>query len=133
MSQVTPRFCRSLVRVAENCTCDWLVELELVGTVAVPGVSVTEIPESRNMFAAPLFLGSATDVAVIMMVSAQFCEVEVQLLPVSLVGSGTWFGAVKVTEVFEELSGILPVVAVMQAFLVEVVDLPAESTLVVVY
>jgi len=75
---------------------------------------------------------SATDVAVRMMVSVQFCELEVQLEPGSLVGSGTLFGAVKVTVVFTELAGMLPVSEV-QLFLDDVVEVPEELTVVVVY
>ena len=107
--------------VAANWTWDWLVALALVGAVAVAGVRVTEIPESRKMVAVPVFLLSATDVAVIMT-----CR------PGYLVASGTLFGEVKVTLAFAELAGMLPV-SELQLLLDEVVGVPEELTVVVVY
>ena len=78
-SQATPLTVGSLsfVRLAENCCCS------KVGTVAVVGVRVTLIPESRANVAVPLFFGSCTDVAVMMIWRKG-----------NLVGSGTLFGAV---------------------------------------
>ena len=78
-SQATPLTVGSLsfVRLAENCCCS------KVGTVAVVGVRVTLMPESRVNVALPLFFGSCTEVAVMMIWSKG-----------NLVGSGTLFGAV---------------------------------------
>ena len=78
-SQATPLIVGSLsfVRLAENCCCS------KVGTVAVVGVRVTLMPESRVNVALPLFFGSCTEVAVMMIWSNG-----------NLVGSGTLFGAV---------------------------------------
>lgn len=82
-SQVTPLFSRSFVKVAVNCTCDEFAALELVGTVAVGGVNVTTIPESRLRVALPVFFISSADVAV--MITCRSGKV---------VGSGTLLGAV---------------------------------------
>src|ERR1700722_18507716 len=61
-SQVTSSGVASLVRVA------WNWKAEPVATVAVAGVTVTRIPESRLMVAVPVFFLSALEVAVIVMV-----------------------------------------------------------------
>src|ERR1041385_4277187 len=115
-SQLTPWLCRSFVSVALNCSCS------LVGTVAVPGVRVTTIPESRVNVALPDCLVSAAEVAVMMMERKQACSEALQLCPGSLVRSGTLLGAVNTTVVSVlPLDGMLPVSAV-QGFLVEVVD-----------
>ncbi len=59
--KVTPWFCRSFVRLTVKFCCS------PVGTVAVAGVKVTEIPESKVSVAGVVFaLGSSTDVAVMM-------------------------------------------------------------------
>ena len=87
----------------------------------MPGVRVTEIPESRINVAEPDFLVSSTEVAVIR--TRRFGN---------LVGSGTLLGAVYVTVVLVEFAGIFPVSEV-QGSAVAVVGLPVESTVVVVY
>lgn len=58
--KVTPWFCRSFVRLTVKFCCS------PVGTVAVAGVRVTEMPESRVKVAVPFFFVSSTEVAVIM-------------------------------------------------------------------
>src|ERR1700687_5613627 len=67
----------SLVRTAVNCCCS------LVGTVAVVGVRLTPIPESKTIFTFPVFLVSCWDWAV-----STICR------PGNLVWSGTLLGAV---------------------------------------
>ena len=67
----------SFVRLAENCCCS------RIGTVAVVGVRVTTMPESRTNVDVPLFFVSCTEVAVMRTWSNG-----------NLVGSGTLFGAV---------------------------------------
>ena len=56
--KVTPRFWKSLVRLTVKFCCS------PVGTVAVAGVRVTEMPESSVNVAVPVFLVSSTEVAV---------------------------------------------------------------------
>src|SRR5215467_551874 len=89
--QVTPWFCGSisLATVALNGCCS------PVGTVAVAGVMLTAIPESIKTEAKLDFFGSAVGVAIILMVRTQAVfAAPVQLVPGSLVGSGTLLGAV---------------------------------------
>ena len=88
--------------------------------MAVAGVRVTEIPESSVNVAVPVFLVFSTEVAV--MVTRRLGN---------FVGSGTLLGAVKVTVVLVEFAGMFPVSDV-QGSAVAVVDLPVESTVVVV-
>ena len=96
INQVTPcGGCGSLVNAALNWNVDFLVfKSTLVGTLAVVGVRVTVIPESRLSVEEPDFFGSAADVAVMTTLSTQGFEAVVQLLPGILVGSGTTDGAV---------------------------------------
>jgi len=61
-SQVTSSGVASLVRVA------WNWKAEPVATVAVAGVTVTRIPESRLMVAVPVFFLLAFEVAVMVTV-----------------------------------------------------------------
>ena len=122
---MTPCPCKSLLREAlKSCSSP-------VGTEAVAGVMLTAMPESRVSVAVPVFLVLAAAVAVIVMVSKQDCSVAVQLVPWSLVGSGTWLGAVNVTLVLVEFAGIFPVVA-LHGVAVLVLDFPVESVDVVV-
>ena len=58
MRKVTPWLCKSFVRLTLKFCCS------PVGTVAVAGVRVTEIPESSVNVAVPFFLVSSTEVAV---------------------------------------------------------------------
>ena len=84
MSQVPPCVCRSLVRLALN----W--KFESVGTVAVTGVSVTEMPESIVKTLVAVFFVSAAAVAVMVTSKMQIVAVELpQLVPVIFLGSGT--------------------------------------------
>ena len=125
ISQVTPCPIKSLASWTLNGCCS------PVGTDAVPGVSETAIPESRLMVAVPVFFVSAAEVAVMVMVNEQLCAPEAQLLPGSLVGSGTELGAVKVTVVLAELAGMFPVLS-LQGVAVPVFEVPEESVVVVV-
>ena len=91
IDQVTPLFCGSisLVTVAVKGCCS------PVGTVAVEGVMPTKIPELMLRVALPVIFASACAVAVKRMVRPQVCGVAAaQLVPGSLVGSGTLLGAV---------------------------------------
>ena len=97
-----------------------MVELTLVGTLAVVGVRVTRMPEFKKSTLVPVFFVSAADVAV--MVTSRFGKV---------VGSGTAWGAVKTTVELAELAGMLPVSA-LQGLAALVVGLPLLSTVVVV-
>ena len=65
-NQVTSSGVASLVRVA------WNWKAEPVATVAVAGVTVTRIPESRLMVAMPVFFLSALEVAVMVIVGGGF-------------------------------------------------------------
>src|SRR5882672_5073460 len=101
----------SFVKEALNWNCESLDALELVGTVAVLGVKVTEMPESRFSCATAVFLVSAAAVAVMLTSKRQApaaCA-PVQFVPGSFVASGTVCGAVYTTVVFVEFAGILPV------------------------
>jgi hypothetical protein len=98
----------SFVSVALNWNCEGADELALVGTVAVVGVNVTEIPESKLRSAVPVAFVSAAEVAVIVITSVQVVVVEVQFVPCSLVRSGRDCGAVKITVVLVELAGMFP-------------------------
>ena len=60
MRKVTPWLCKSFVRLTLKFCCS------PVGTVAVAGVRVTAMPESRVNVAVPVFLVFSTDVAVMM-------------------------------------------------------------------
>src|SRR5579864_8519659 len=114
-SQVTPWLCKSLVRTTLNCCCS------LVGTVAVSGVSVTPIPESRNSLMLLLFLVSCCDWAVMMICS-----------PGYLVWSGILLGAVYVAvPVVSSLEREPRVPSVGQVAAVEVVVVVPETVVVV--
>src|SRR2546430_7887949 len=119
-SQVTPCDCRSFVNVAEN----W--NLELVGTVAVTGDKPTEMPESTIRTLVSVFFVSAAEVAVIVTSRMQVCVVPLQLVPVIVFGSGIVCGAVKMTVVLVDLSGMVPEAA-LQVCAVPVVCLPVLS------
>ena len=126
-SHVTPLCWRSLGRLAANWNWEVLVELELVGTVAVGGVKVTVIPESRVRVAVPVLWVFAAEVAVMVMSSEQSCDDALQLVPARVVRLGTWPGATKVTVVLVELAGILPVEA-LHVWAELVCAVPEEST-----
>src|SRR6267154_1773645 len=87
MRKVTPWLCKSFVRLTLKFCCS------PVGTVAVAGVRVAEMPESRANVAKLDFLVSCTEVAV--MIIARFGN---------FVGSGTLIGAVKVTVVLAQVT-----------------------------
>src|SRR4029077_6516277 len=114
MRKCTPWLCKSFVRLTVKFCCS------PVGTVAVAGVRVTEMPESRTNTEGRVFLVAWTDVAV--MVTRRLGN---------FVGSGTLLGAVKVTVVLAEFVGMFPVSDV-QGSAAAVVGLPVESTVVVV-
>jgi len=98
-----------------------------VGTVAVVGDNVTEIPESTWMTEVSVFFVSAAAVAVTVISRMQVCVVPVQLVPVIFVGSGMVCGAVKMTVLFVELSGMLPLVFGSHFVAVPVVCFPVLS------
>lgn len=114
MRKVTPWLCKSFVRLTLKFCCS------PVGTVAVAGVRVADMPESSPNFAVPVFLMSCAEVAV--MIIARLGN---------FVGSGTLLGAVNVTVVLAEFAGMFPVSDV-HGRAVAVVGLPLESTVVVV-
>src|SRR5882672_6896917 len=120
ISQVTPWDCRSFVSVAVNR------KLELVGTVAVLGESVTAMPESTVMTDVSVFLVSAAEVAVMVTSRMQTSCALVQLFPAIFLGSGTDCGAVKMTVEFAEFAGMVPVSEV-QAVAVPVCCFPLLS------
>src|SRR6185295_6352162 len=107
ISQVTPSLFKSLLSVALKGCCS------PVGTVAVAGVMPIAIPETMENVPLPVFLASACAVAVSFIKRLQaWVVVEVQLVPGSLVRSGTLPGAVNVTVRPVELAGMFPVSAV---------------------
>src|SRR5258708_27263620 len=114
MRKVTPWLCKSLVRLTLKFCCS------PVGTVAVAGVRVADMPESSPNLAVPVFLMSCTEVAVMIITRLG-----------NFVGSGTLLGAVNVTVVLTEFAGMFPVSDV-HGRAVAVVGLPLESTVVVV-
>jgi len=73
-----------------------------------------------------VFFVSAAEVAVIVTSRMQICVVPVQLFPVIFFGSGMVCGAVKMTVVLVDLSGMVPEAA-LQVCAVPVVCFPVLS------